>query len=245
MKNLRLLALSIAWILVSASELSAHDLSKYREFQMGMSLATVASQAAISPEPRVLQERPALIQELMWQPPRVLRLSPDGDSVRKVLFSFYNGQLFRMVVTYDRDRTEGLTAADMIDAISATYGEPLLAATPLMPSGPSVPAGRATAPRWQEVPYSRSVDYEDKILARWDDSENAIYLFQSPYESGFGLVVSSKSRDALARAAVTEAARLDVLEAPQREIERQQKRTEDNRLKNETARHANKQTFRP
>jgi hypothetical protein len=44
---------------------------------------------------------------------------------------------------------------------------------------------------------------------------------------------------------VTEAARLDVLEAPQREIERQQKRTDDNRLKNEMARQANKQTFRP
>jgi hypothetical protein len=50
---------------------------------------------------------PRLPTGLMWQPPPVLRLSPNGDSVRKVLFSFYNGQLFRMVVTYDRDRTEG------------------------------------------------------------------------------------------------------------------------------------------
>ena len=249
--------MSIAWLVVSASQISAHDLSRYREFQVGMSLSEVAAQAEIAPEPRVLQQRPAVIQELMWQPPRVLRLSPSGDSVRKVLFRFYNGQLFRMVVTYDRARTEGLTAADLIDAMSATYGLPILPATEIayaltmlpaaeMRSSPTpVPGGRATPARWQAAPYSRRLDYEDKILARWDDSENAIHLFQSPHESGFGLVVSSKRLEALARIAIAEAERLDAQEAPQRELELQQNQTEYNRLKNETARRANKQTFRP
>jgi hypothetical protein len=245
MKNTHLFAMSLAGLVVSASQISAHDLSRYREFQVGMSLSGVAAQAEISPEPRVLQQRPAVIQELMWQPPRVLRLSPSGDSVRKVLFSFYNGQLFRMVVTYDRARTEGLTAADLIDAISATYGLPMLPAAETMSSPTPVPGGRATPARWQEESPSRSLDYDDKILARWDDPENAIHLFQSPYESGFGLVVSSKRLEALARVAIAESARLDAQEAPQRELERQQKQTEDNRLKNETARRANKQAFRP
>jgi hypothetical protein len=245
MKNIRLLAISIAGIVVSASPISAHDLSRYRAFQVGMSLTTVAAQAEISPEPRVLQMRPALIQELMWQPPRVLRLAPDGDSVRKVLFSFYNGQLFRMVVTYDRDRTEGLTTADLIDAISATYGSPILPATPSTASTSPVPGGAATRPQRPETAYARSLDYDDKILARWDDADHSIHLFQSPYQSGFGLVVSSKSLDALARVAITEAARLDLQEAPQRELERQQKQTEDSRLKSDTARRANKQTFKP
>jgi hypothetical protein len=243
MKNSHLFAMSIAGLLVSASQISAHDLSRYREFQVGMSLTGVAAQAEISPEPRVLHQRPAVIQELMWQPPRVLRLSPSGDSVRKVLFSFYNGQLFRMVVTYDRARTEGLTAADMIDAISATYGPAMLPVTPSTSSVSSAPGGRTTPP--QETSYSKSLDYEDKVLARWDDSENSIHLFQSPYESGFGLVVSSNRLGALARVAIAEAARLDAQEAPQRELERQQKQTDDNRLKNETARRANKQAFRP
>ena len=256
MKNTRRFAMSIAWLVVSASQISAHDLSRYREFQVGMSLSEVAAQADIAPEPRVLQQRPAVIQELMWQPPRA-RLSPTGDSVKKVLFSFYNGQLFRMVVTYDRARTEASTAADLIDAMSATYGLPILPAAErtyglamfpaaeMMSSPTPVPGGRATPARWQEAPYSRSLDYEDKILARWDDSENAIYLFQLPHESGFGLVVSSKRLEALARIAIAGAARLDAQEAPQRELERQQKQTADNRLKNETARQANKQTFRP
>lgn len=230
MKTSRLLAMSLAGIVASASQLSAYDLSRYREFQAGMSLAAVAARAEISPEPRVVQQRPALIQELMWQPPRLLRLAPNGDSVRKVLFSFYNGQLFRMVVTYDRDKTEGLTATDLIDAISATYG-------------PATLAPQSTVP--QLASSSRSLGYEDTILAQWEDAENSIHLFESPYASGFGLVVVSKSLDALARVATGEAARLDAEEAPQREIERQQKQTEDKRLKSETARHVNKAGFRP
>jgi hypothetical protein len=119
----------------------------------------------------------------------------------------------------------------------------MLLPTPSTSSVSSAPGGRTTPP--QETPYSKSLDYEDKILARWGDSENAIHLFQSPYESGFGLVVSSNRLDALARVAIAEAARLDAQEAPQRELERQQKQSEENRLKNETARLANKQTFRP
>jgi hypothetical protein len=32
-------------------------------------------------------------------------------------FSFYNDQLFKIVIDYDRDRNEGLKDADMIDAL--------------------------------------------------------------------------------------------------------------------------------
>lgn len=241
MKNTRMLALSIAAIVVSASQISAQDLSRYREFHVGMSLAAVAARAEISPEARVLQQRPALIQELMWQPPRYLRSSP--ESLRKVLFSFYNGQLFRMVVTYDRDKTEGLTAGDMIDAISVTYGLPLLPSTHLVSPGAPAPDGSVTSAADER--RSRGLDYEDTILARWGDAENSIYLFQAPYQKVFGLAVLSKPLDALARAAITEGARLDVQEAPQLEIERQQQQADEKRAKNDAARLVNKQTFRP
>ena len=86
-----------------------------------MSLAAVAKQAGIAPEPRVLHQRPELIQELMWLPPRVLDSSQEAGSVRKIIFRFYNGQLFRMVIGYDGDRTEGLTVEDVVQAISAKY----------------------------------------------------------------------------------------------------------------------------
>jgi hypothetical protein len=47
-----------------------------------MSLVTVAQQAGITPAARVVHQRPELIQELIWQPPRILGSSPPGDSVR-------------------------------------------------------------------------------------------------------------------------------------------------------------------
>jgi hypothetical protein len=49
-----------------------------------------------------------------------------------VLFSFYDGELFRIAINYDRHETEGLTADDFIAAISATYGT---AERPIAPAG--------------------------------------------------------------------------------------------------------------
>jgi hypothetical protein len=212
-----------------ASPRPAHDLSKYREFHLGMSLITVAQRADITAEARVIHRRPELIQDLMWlpAPSRVPGASTQGDSARQLLFSFYNDQLFRIVVTYDRERTEGLTADDVIEAISATYGIPMLPVTGNRPS--SAPAAKAT----------------DKLLAHWEDSNASLSLFQSSYLSAFGLVVLSKRLDTLARVAAVEAILLDEQEAPQREIERQQNQTAESRVKQQTARRVNKATFRP
>jgi len=232
-----LLAISAAFVVLvtpviraqATPGVSGQDLSKYRQFQLGMSLATVAGQADISAEARVIHRRPELIQDLMWlpAPSHVPGASTQGDSARKVLFSFYNDQLFRIVVTYDRERTEGLTAEDMVEAISATYGPPMVPVTGNKPT--SAPAGVAS----------------DKLLAYWEDSHYSLSLFQSSYLSAFGLVVLSKPLDTLARVATVEAILLDEQEAPQREIERQQSQTEESRVKHETARRVNKATFRP
>ena len=59
------------------------------------------------------------------------------------------------------------------------------------------------------------------------------------------MLVFSKQLDALARAAIVEAIRLDEQEAPQREIERQKKQDEENRAVQEKARLVNKVGFRP
>ena len=145
----------------------------------------------------------------------------------KVLFSFYNDQLFRIVVTYDRERTLGLTALDMIEAISTRYGLALLPATDTVPSPAPVSTGM------------------NKILAQWDDSQHSLNLFSSSYLSTFGLVVLSKRLDVLAQLASAEAMLLDKQEAPRREIERQRTQTEGNRVKQEEGRRVNKPTFRP
>jgi hypothetical protein len=74
------------------------DLSKYRNFELGMDLATVAKQAAADPaRAKVIHRRPALIQELEWRP-QPLGASSQTEPVQEVLFSFYDGKLFRIKV---------------------------------------------------------------------------------------------------------------------------------------------------
>ncbi len=223
----RFLGFSLQADPVSAPLIYAQDLSRYREFQFGMNLLAVAKQADMNPsEARVIHQRPAVIQELEWRVPRSLGSSPQADPVSEVLFSFYDGDLFRMVVNYDQYRTEGLTDEDMVEAISAKYGT-------------------ATRPDAKIILFSSSQVYNDseKVIARWEDSRYSFNLFRSSYQPNFGMLAFSKRLDALARTAIVEAIRLDEQEAPQREIERQKKQAEEDHAAQEKARLVNKATF--
>jgi hypothetical protein len=227
MRSARILAIVIAWAVISPSAIAAQDLSSYRGFQLGMSLDAVAQQAGIASEARVIHRRPELIQELTWEPPRSLGSPRPGESVRKVLLSFYNGELFRIVVSYQWDRTEGLTVEDMVDALSVTYGHAMLPATEIASS------------------LSRVSTESDRIVAHWGDPQHAINLVRPSYASTFGLVMFSKPLDALARAASIEAIRLNEQEAPGRAIERQRQQEDEAQARQEKARTENKATFRP
>ncbi len=225
----RFLGFSLQSDPLSAPLIYAQDLSRYRQFQFGMNLLAVAKQAEMQPsEARVIHQRPAVIQELEWRPQRSLAYSPQADPVQEVLFSFYNGELSRMVVNYDQIRTEGLTDEDMVEAISARYGT-------------------ATRPAAKIILFSSFQVYNDseKVIARWEDSQYSFNLFRSYYQPTFGMLVFSKRLDPLARAAIAEAIRLDDQEAPQREMERQKKQDEENRAEQEKARPVNKAAFRP
>lgn len=227
MISARIVAISISWAVLSAPLIHAQDLSRYREFQFGMNLPAIAKQVHLEPSTaKVIHRRPALIQELTWQP-QFYPTSSQADPVRTISFSFYNGELFRIVVNYDRYKTEGLSTEDVVQAISAKYGT-------------------ATKPA-AEVVFSSSQVYNDSevVIARWEDSQYSFNLFRSSYQPAFGMVAFSKRVDALARAAVAEAIRLDEQEAPQREIERQKKQDDENRAAQEKAKLANKPNFRP
>jgi len=228
-RSIVVLALILVSVLLSAPVVCAQDLSMYRDFQFGMDLLAVAKKAEIRPsEARVVHQRPAVIQELEWRPQRVFVSAKETDPVREVLFSFYNGELFRVLVTYDRDRTQGLTDQDMVDGISALYGT-------------------ATRPDADLVLFSSSRVFNntEKVIARWEDSEYSFNLFRVSYGPGFGLAAYSKRLDALAQQASIEAIRLDAQEAPGREIQRQKKLDTDNRLAQDKARPGNKANFRP
>jgi hypothetical protein len=226
MISAHILATSILWTVVASPLAYGADLSSYREFHFGMNLPAVVKLVSMNPsEVRVIHQRPKLIQDLDWQAGRYPGSSADAEPVKDILFSFCNGELFRMVVNYDRYKTEGLTAEDMIEGISAKYGT----------------ATRPTA----EIIFPSIYNETVKVIARWEDVEYSLNLVRSSYQSAFGMVLYSKRLDMLARNAVIEALRLDEQEAPQREAELQRKQAEENRVKEEKARLVNKASFRP
>jgi hypothetical protein len=218
--------LAIAFAL-GTSAISAADLSSYRGLKLGMSLAAAAKQTGTKPaEARLDHQRPAVIQEMNWELRSPAPVNPaKPDPVKDGMLFFINGELFRIVVTYDRYKVEGMTPEDMVQAISATYGT----------------ATRPTA----EIAYHSNYAEVAPVVARWDDAEYSCDLVRTGDRSSFALVIYSKRLEASAQAAIVESARLDTQEAPQREIDKQNKRDADERLALDKARSVNKPNFRP
>jgi hypothetical protein len=209
--------------------LSAEDLSSYRSFRIGTSLATVAAQVHMDPtKPQTLYERPALIQQFTWWPDTFAASSQTG-AVKFLEFTFYNSELCRIFVIYDRSRTQGLSADDLIDSISTVYGKPTRPAASIR-TGSSVLYGFGD---------------EEKVIARWQDLRCSVNLIRSSYDELYGLIVVSKRMDGLAQEAMIEGARLDVVERPQKEIERKKREAEVERADAEKARVLNLPAFRP
>src|SRR5712692_7983962 len=227
MKMMRSLVISFVMtvmILLSAPLIRGQDLSRYRNFSFGMSFVELSKQVDSQPlQTKLIQKRPAVIQELTWWPRESSGSSLQADPIWQVLFTFYNGQLYRILVTYDRRATEGLRVEDMVEAISAQYGT-------------------ATRPDAQiSFPTNELYRSTEKVIARWEDSQYSINLVRSRFLNSFVLVMFSKRLDRQAEAAIAESVNLDGQEDLQKEIERQKKETD----KLEVARQKNRKTFRP
>ena len=224
MKIMRSVGISLAMILLSAPLIRGQDLSKYRDFPFGMSVADLSKQVDLKPlQTKLIHKRPSVIQELTWWPRESSGSSLQADSVWQVFFTFYNGELYRILVTYDRHATKGLTAEDMVQAISAQYGT-------------------ATRPDAQiSFPTNELYRSKEKVIARWEDSQYSINLFRSSFLNSFGLVMFSKRLDGEAEAAIAEAVELERQKAPQTEVARMKKEADNL----EVARQMNRKIFRP
>jgi len=224
MKTMRSSILCLIVLLLAAPLLRGQDLSKYRHFTFGMSLTRVLERTDQKmADAKVLHGRPALIQELTWWPPNLPGTSLRSDTVEQILLSFYNAELYKIYVTYDRTSTEGLTAEDMVKSISAKYGP----ATSVKSEVDS-----ATNERY---------DMKQKPVATWEDSQYSLNLIRSSFSGSFELLIYSKRLNAEAEVALAEAVKLEKLEEPQREAERQKKQMDDL----EVARQKNQKIFRP
>jgi len=222
-----LLTPSLCALLFSSAGM-AQDLGRYRDFQFGMSPETVATQMQINPLAiRTTYHRPAVIQTFQWDKPGYSDSGTKDKSLRSIRFDFYNGELSKIVVTYDPTGTNGLTTDDIIEAISALYG-------------PAAKPDRTIA-----VSASSAYPNNQAVLASWEDAQYSYNLFRSEYGNTFGLVAFSKNLDLMASVSIREADRLDKLEAPERERVLQLKQEVDRRAAQEKARLVSKPNFRP
>ena len=208
-----------------APMLSAQDLSKYRGFTLGTNLTTVLklTKQRVA-DVNQTQGVSLVFQELTWWPPSVPgEVTYRLDSVEQILFSFYNGELYKISVTYDQNSTEGLTVEDMVKSISEKYGAPTTISL--------------------DVAANTNIHYDtrEKSVATWEDSQRSLNLVRSSFSNRFGLVIYSKKVNTDVQLAVVEAARVEKLEAPAREAERQKKQIDDREL----ARQKNQKSFRP
>jgi hypothetical protein len=224
MKLLRVSLAFVAFFFLAVPSLRAQDLSKYRAFSLGTSLATVLKHTDQKVEDvKLTHGLPVLLQELNWWPPSLPGATYRSDTVEQMHFFFFNSALYKISVTYDRGSTEGMTREDIVKSLSAKYGTPAMIATA---------ADAATKEQY---------DAREEPIASWEDAQTSVNLVGSTYSGGFNLVIASRRINADAERAMAEAARLDKLQEPQREADRQKKEIDDLQL----MRQKNQKSFRP
>jgi hypothetical protein len=209
---------------VEAQPASAQEVSHYRGYILESSLESVLRDSGIrATDVKTIHERPARIDEFEWHAPY---LSSDGelaDPVHDIIFTFYNGTLYQIVVNYARERTDGLTSNDITESLNTTYGSPVARSA----------ISRPAAARRDSV-----------VGAQWENDGSSVTLLRDTYSS-FQLIVIAKALSARAHDAILEAIRLDAIEAPRRELERRKKEAVDAITAREQTRTTNKAAFRP
>lgn len=231
----KLVAVSFARVLLTCTSAivlaswpaAGADLRSYHAFALGMSTAdVVARTSAKEADVKTLHERPSLLEELSWRRPYQSAPTAD-DSIDTIVFDFVDGQLFRINVGYEPDRTEGLTNEDMIASLVAIYGP-----------RSTRPARRARRSEFESIDTPT-------VLATWRDGDSTIALTQSAFSRGYGLIITSTSLEALAKKAEAVATATDTREAPAREAARAKAAAEAERAAATKTRSANKAAFKP
>ena len=222
MKTIRNIVISLAVMLLSVPLLCAQDLSKYRQFSLGAGLAEVSKQIdRHAGDAAVIQQSPATIQQVEWWPV-ALNFLTKSEPVQKIIFSFYNGTLYKIVATYDNDATAGLTNSDMVRAISVSYG--------------AVTKAASQASHHPEFAYGAVEE-----VAQWENAKYSVILSRESSLDSFRLVVLAKQLNAQAETSIVEAAGQERTDAPQKAIALEKKAADDL----ETQRRANLKAFRP
>jgi hypothetical protein len=228
MNSARGFVLAVAALILSGDVASAQDFSRYREYALGGTLeSVVATSGARATDAKTIHERPAKIQELEWRAPYVRSGSELADPVGEIAFMFLDDALYQVVVSYDRDRTDGLTNNDIVATLTTAYGEPVLRSA-------RVQATRPAAAHPDTI-----------VVAQWETAAASLTLVRGTYAPEFQLILISKPMSIRARNATREAIKLDAAEAPRRESDQRKKESADASATREKTRATNKAAFRP
>ena len=188
------LAVAVALlVLTTASWSAAQGLPRYRTYAMGDSPASISRQIGL-PMMDVTSTPPAAgaVQELRWHARYVRRgTDPTGDPVDRMVFSIHEHRLFRIVVDYAPDRTEGMTEADMVAAVSSLYG---------------MPRRRTIASAGAVGAYARPAD---TVVAEWISGDQSVALLALQGGTAFRVIVVSSALQTLARASGAREAPVD------------------------------------
>ena len=215
-------------VIIALAPLSAFapSLSHYRNVNLGDTVATVVERLQLSSaDVKVLYEEPSLVQEVAWRPHRFVSGTVIvADPLAEMALTFSANRLARIVVTYDREKTQGLTDADLLELLTHTYGPPLLQSTTPQPL-------TATTPR--------------RLIATWADADTRLQLWREEYPRLVGLTITATAADAELENAFVEGARLAALGAPAREREKQAAAAAAIKEREHQVRLENKAKFKP
>ena len=213
---------------IAVSSTSAQPvLSRYRGVTLGDPVQVVVDQLKVtSSDVKVVHERPTLIQRITWRPRRLVSGTiVEPDALGEMVLTFHLERLASIALSYDLDRTKGLTDADLLEAFTSAYGTSILVPTPTR----TTVASRA----------------EPEIMGRWDDAETLVLLWRESSTNRIKLTLTSIATDRAMQEAIADGLRLEASEAPARDLARRATEDAALRARDEKVRSDNKTTFKP
>ena len=179
-------------VVLGVTLLGAQARPHYRTYRMGDDIAAISRHLGV-PRPAAAQAG-GTVRELRWRADYVPRGTDAADPVERLLFSFHDNQLFRIVIDYAPTRTEGMRAADVVAAVAKVYGTPTRRVDPPMQVG---------------LQPMRPID---TVVAQWNDDDLDVALLQLDGRPAFRLIVASPLLQARARTAGNHEAAADLSE---------------------------------
>lgn len=222
-----LLTMLSATVLALPAASAESVFSRYRGMTLGVSVEMVVDHLKVAvSDVKVVHTRPTLVQQLTWRPRHfVSGTSMERDSLSEMLLTFHLGRLTRIAVMYERERTEGLTDADLNEALSSVYGASMLLSTPM------------------GTPIVSAADRQP--IGRWGDGETLVLLWRETYPDRVRLSITAIDADREMQEAIVDGVRLETIEAPARDLARRTAEATALRTRHEIVRRDNKAAFKP